>query len=159
MFAGTFGWKVTTVYVVSGICLGVIGGYLLGKMKLEKNLSPSVRMLQDNSNNPKFNRLIDYGIIWNLRQREHSSVRWLLPGLYTCDARQHDKVYQEVLKDTTMFWHRGRTLLLYDTLTCTLLLLNFSGGVSYVFLVLRLKDLVSTLIIRKNTITYLHIRR
>ena len=50
MFAGTFGWKVTTVYVVSGICLGVIGGYVLGKMKLEKHLSPWVQhMLQMNN--------------------------------------------------------------------------------------------------------------
>ena len=50
MFAGTFGWKVTTVYVVSGICLGMIGGYVLGKMKLEKHLSPWVvqQMLQMN---------------------------------------------------------------------------------------------------------------
>ena len=50
MFAGTFGWKVTTVYVVSGICLGMIGGYVLGKMKLEKHLSPWVQqMLQMNN--------------------------------------------------------------------------------------------------------------
>ena len=50
MFAGTFGWKITTVYVVSGICLGVIGGYVLGKMKLEKHLSPWVQqMLQMNN--------------------------------------------------------------------------------------------------------------
>ena len=45
MFAGTFGWKVTTVYVFSGICLGMIGGYVLGKMKLEKNLSPWVQQM------------------------------------------------------------------------------------------------------------------
>ena len=45
MFAGTFGWKVTTVYVVSGICLGMIGGYVLGKMKQEKHLSPWVQQM------------------------------------------------------------------------------------------------------------------
>ena len=45
MFAGTFGWKVTTVYVFSGICLGMIGGYVLGKMKLEKHLSPWVQQM------------------------------------------------------------------------------------------------------------------
>ena len=38
MFAGTFGWKVTAIYVVSGIILGTIGGFILGKLKLEKNL-------------------------------------------------------------------------------------------------------------------------
>lgn len=53
MFAGTFGWKVTTVYVVSGICLGVIGGYVLGKMKLEKNLSPWVQQMIQMNNIPQ----------------------------------------------------------------------------------------------------------
>ena len=53
MFAGTFGWKVTTVYVVSGICLGMIGGYVLGKMKLEKNLSPWVQQMIQMNNIPQ----------------------------------------------------------------------------------------------------------
>ena len=45
MFAGTFGWKVTAIYVVSGILLGTIGGFILGKMKLEKHLSPWLQTL------------------------------------------------------------------------------------------------------------------
>ena len=53
MFAGTFGWKVTTVYVVSGICLGMIGGYVLGKMKLEKHLSPWVQQMLQMNNIPQ----------------------------------------------------------------------------------------------------------
>ena len=39
MFLGTFGLKITLIYVVSGILLGVIGGFVLGKMKLERYLS------------------------------------------------------------------------------------------------------------------------
>ena len=46
MFAGTFGWKVTAIYVISGILLGTIGGFILGKMKLEKHLSPWVLQIQ-----------------------------------------------------------------------------------------------------------------
>lgn len=46
MFAGTFGWKVTIIYVVSGILLGTIGGIILGKMNLEKHLSPWVLQIQ-----------------------------------------------------------------------------------------------------------------
>ena len=53
MFAGTFGWEVTTVYVVSGICLGVVGGYVLGKMKLEKHLSPWVQQMLQMNNIPQ----------------------------------------------------------------------------------------------------------
>jgi len=46
MFAGTFGWRVTAIYVVSGVLLGTIGGFVLGKMKLEKHLSDWVRVIQ-----------------------------------------------------------------------------------------------------------------
>ncbi len=46
MFAGTFGWKVTMIYVVSGVLLGTVGGYLLGRMRLEKYLSEWVQQIQ-----------------------------------------------------------------------------------------------------------------
>lgn len=49
MFIGTFGVKVTVIYVVSGILLGMIGGYVLGKMKLERYLSDWVKQIQKNS--------------------------------------------------------------------------------------------------------------
>lgn len=45
MFAGTFGLKVTAVYVTSGILLGTIGGIVLGLMRLERYLSPWVQSL------------------------------------------------------------------------------------------------------------------
>ncbi len=40
MLLGVFGVKVTLIYVISGIVAAVVAGYLLGKMKLEKYLSP-----------------------------------------------------------------------------------------------------------------------
>lgn len=43
MFIGMFGLKATLIYVSSGILLGMIGGYILGKLKLEKHLSPWVQ--------------------------------------------------------------------------------------------------------------------
>lgn len=49
MFLGTFGLKITLIYVVSGILLGVIGGFVLGKMKLERYLSDWVKQIQSNS--------------------------------------------------------------------------------------------------------------
>jgi len=39
IFAGAFGFKVTAIYVLTGIVLGIIGGFTLGKLKLEKQLS------------------------------------------------------------------------------------------------------------------------
>lgn len=49
MFAGTFGWKITGVYVVSGILMGMIGGMILGRMNLNRLLTPWVRQIQAHS--------------------------------------------------------------------------------------------------------------
>lgn len=49
MFLGTFGVKITAVYVVTGMLLGIIGGYVLGKMKLEPYLSDWVKQIQKNA--------------------------------------------------------------------------------------------------------------
>lgn len=46
MFLGSFGLKVTLIYVISGILLGVIGGFVLGRMKLENQLSDWVCQIQ-----------------------------------------------------------------------------------------------------------------
>jgi len=45
MFIGMFGWKVTLIYAVSGILLGTIGGWLLGKLNLEPLLSDWVKKI------------------------------------------------------------------------------------------------------------------
>ena len=49
MFLGSFGIKVTAIYVVSGILLGMIGGVVLGRMRLEPLLSDWVRQIQAQS--------------------------------------------------------------------------------------------------------------
>lgn len=49
MFAGTFGWRITGVYVASGIAMGMVGGAILGKMNLSHLLTPWVRQIQARS--------------------------------------------------------------------------------------------------------------
>lgn len=49
MFLGTFGVKVTAIYVLSGILLGTIGGIILGRFRLERFLSPWVIKIQQQS--------------------------------------------------------------------------------------------------------------
>ncbi len=49
IFAAAFGFKVTAIYVGSGILLGIVGGFVLGKLKLEKQLSPWVQNIIDNA--------------------------------------------------------------------------------------------------------------
>lgn len=49
MFLGSFGLKVTLIYAISGILLGVVGGFTLGRMRLESYLSNWVRQIQAQS--------------------------------------------------------------------------------------------------------------
>ncbi|WP_430809346.1 MULTISPECIES: permease [unclassified Carboxylicivirga] len=49
MFLGLFGWKATLIYAGSGILLGMIGGYILGKFKLDRYLSDWVKQIQQNA--------------------------------------------------------------------------------------------------------------
>lgn len=49
MFLGLFGVKATLIYAGSGILLGMFGGYILGKLKLDRYLSDWVLEIQANS--------------------------------------------------------------------------------------------------------------
>lgn len=49
MFIGTFGMRITVIYVISGIFLGMGGGFLLGKMNLDVYLSDWVKQIQQDS--------------------------------------------------------------------------------------------------------------
>ncbi|MGM9791767.1 MAG: permease [Candidatus Cryptobacteroides sp.] len=49
MFLGAFGVKITVIYVLSGILLGMVGGWILGRMKLEPLLSDWVKNIQKQS--------------------------------------------------------------------------------------------------------------
>ncbi len=33
---GLFGWKITAIYIGTGLCVAIIGGFVIGKLKLEK---------------------------------------------------------------------------------------------------------------------------
>lgn len=49
LFLGLFGIKATLIYAVSGILLGTMGGFLLGKLNLNRHLSDWVRQIQSAS--------------------------------------------------------------------------------------------------------------
>src|SRR3989338_2389969 len=42
LMIGFFGWKITLVYIISGMAIGIITGIILGKMKLEKYIEKDI---------------------------------------------------------------------------------------------------------------------
>ncbi len=49
MFLGAFGLKATLIYVGSGLILGILGGWFLGKFNLDRFLSDWVKQVQANA--------------------------------------------------------------------------------------------------------------
>ncbi|MEJ2005823.1 MAG: permease [Cyclobacteriaceae bacterium] len=49
LFIGMFGWKATLIYAGSGILLGALGGWILGKFNLEPLLSSWVKKILDSN--------------------------------------------------------------------------------------------------------------
>lgn len=49
MFLGLFGLKATLIYGASGILLGMVGGFILGKLNLDRHLTDWVKQIQANS--------------------------------------------------------------------------------------------------------------
>lgn len=49
VFIGMFGWKITLIYLFSGMFLGAVGGFILGKLGLEKYLADWVQELIQNT--------------------------------------------------------------------------------------------------------------
>jgi len=47
LFIGIFGWKITMLYIITGITLGTLGGIVLGKLKLEKHLTGWVKEMKE----------------------------------------------------------------------------------------------------------------
>lgn len=53
IFIGIFGLKITLLYVLSGVVVGVVSGFVLGKIGLEKEIDESLRKIIENSKNNK----------------------------------------------------------------------------------------------------------
>lgn len=49
IFISLFGLKITLFYISTGVLIGVIGGFILGKMNLEKEIDDSLRLIIEKS--------------------------------------------------------------------------------------------------------------
>ncbi|MCX5709865.1 MAG: permease [Candidatus Omnitrophica bacterium] len=57
---GFFGWKITVLYVISGMLIGIISGIILGKMKLERYLEKDIASEMQNAvKERKFSGIIE----------------------------------------------------------------------------------------------------
>lgn len=60
---GLFGWKITLIYVLSGVTIAVFAGWLIGKLKLEKLVEDfvyQIKITKADEKNLTFRDRIDY---------------------------------------------------------------------------------------------------
>jgi uncharacterized membrane protein YraQ (UPF0718 family) len=57
LLAGLFGWKVTLIYVGTGLSIAILSGWLIGKLKLEKYVADWVYSVKSNQENQEEERL------------------------------------------------------------------------------------------------------
>lgn len=68
LLAGLFGWKLTIVYVLSGIAIGAVGGMILGRVRAQNHINPDILALSktaraDYANDtPRFSR--SFWLVW-----------------------------------------------------------------------------------------------
>ena len=75
---GFFGWKVTSLYVLSGICIGVISGLILGRMNLDRYLVKDILAKSCcKPNNEKVYSGIKERILFGL-----SEAKWIIRRLW-----------------------------------------------------------------------------
>ena len=68
LFIGLFGWKITSLYVLSAILLGMISGFIINKLKLEKHVADYVwkiksQKIEIKNNKVPFKKLLKF--FWN----------------------------------------------------------------------------------------------
>jgi len=97
---GLFGWKITLLYVISGILIGTVSGMVLGRMKLEKHLVKD--LTSSNSSLPQKESFkgIKSRILFGINEA-NSIVKkiwiWLLAGV-GIGALIHNYVPQEAIQ-------------------------------------------------------------
>jgi len=60
---GLFGWKIALIYIVSGVVIATVAGWIIGKLKLEKWVEGfvyKIKSLQNNESSPNIKYRIDY---------------------------------------------------------------------------------------------------
>ncbi|NUM25675.1 MAG: permease [Candidatus Buchananbacteria bacterium] len=81
LLAGAFGWKITIMYATSGILIGMIGGYTLEKLRLEKYVQNFIWQTNITPHTAKTTQLTPQKIFTLISQETFTIISKVLPYL------------------------------------------------------------------------------
>jgi uncharacterized membrane protein YraQ (UPF0718 family) len=97
---GFFGWKITSLYVFSGLAIGVVSGIILGKMKLEHHLEKDIIGQNIVMNNEVHYKGVTQRVLFGVREAKSIVKKlwiWVLIGV-GIGAFIHNYVPQEAVQ-------------------------------------------------------------
>lgn len=100
LMLGFFGWKITALYVVSGLLIGIISGLVLGKMKLEKHLVKDLIAKKSQLNDVVKYKNIKKRILFGIKEAGSIVKKlwiWILVGV-GIGAMIHNYIPSEVIQ-------------------------------------------------------------
>ena len=80
---GFFGWKITLLYILSGLLIGTFSGLILGKMNLERFLEQDIHNKKSNMKEQVFNKIRER-LIFGLKESKSILKKlwlWILVGV------------------------------------------------------------------------------
>ncbi|MDA3853165.1 MAG: permease [Bacteroidales bacterium] len=80
LLAGLFGWKVALIYVVTGLTIAILSGWLIGKFKMEKYVADWVYAIK--SNNEDDNALEEKITFYDRIQKGYASVKEIVGKIW-----------------------------------------------------------------------------
>ena len=81
LLAGIFGWKITIIYAASGILIGMVGGYTLDKLRLEKYVQNFIWQTKVPSTTAKADKLPIKKILLIISREAFVIIKKILPYL------------------------------------------------------------------------------
>jgi uncharacterized membrane protein YraQ (UPF0718 family) len=100
LMIGFFGWKITVMYVASGMAIGIISGMILGKMNLERYLEANVFSGEGNLPDGIEFKSIKQRVLFGVEEARTIFIRfwgWMLVGV-GIGAVIHNYVPQEAVQ-------------------------------------------------------------
>ncbi|NQS99619.1 MAG: permease [Candidatus Omnitrophica bacterium] len=97
---GFFGWKITLLYVLSGIMIGVISGLILGKMNLERYLAKDLVVEDKQAPQERVYKGVTERIFFGIDEAKSITARlwmWVLLGVGV-GAFIHNYIPQETIQ-------------------------------------------------------------
>ena len=101
LMLGAFGWKITALYVLSGLFIGITSGYVLGKLGLEKHLESDLISSTQASENKEIRNTIQSRLAFGLNEANDVVKKiwmWVFVGI-ALGAIIHNYVPQESIEN------------------------------------------------------------